>query len=317
MPIAADAMILFADTDKEEYVVGNPVKITASIEDSFLNSPIAPEYIYGVTMQVTAENPAGSQSTFALYDDGLHGDGNANDGVYANSFGSTSQEGDYKFDLRISGNTNRDGQPFTREKSLFVRAINPPLVVSSIRASANPTNYYNVDYTVTFSKSVTGVDVSDLALVANGISGTSVKAVSGTGSVYTVTINTGSGNGTIRLDVVDDDTVADANGNNLGGTGNDNGKFTAGEVYDIDKTVRSTTVTKLTDTNDGFCNADCSLREAIATAIPGDIIVFNAALSGQAIHIASTLSLSKNLTIDGSGLAIPITVIRLRWGCPQ
>jgi len=145
---AADAMILSADTDKKEYIVGNPIKITASIEDSFLDSPVAPEYIYGVAMQVTAENPAGVQSSFTLYDDGLHGDGGVNDGVYANSFSNTSLEGDYKFDLLISGNTNRDGQPFTREKSLFVRAINPPVVVSSLRASVSPTNYYNVNYTV-------------------------------------------------------------------------------------------------------------------------------------------------------------------------
>ncbi|HLM60606.1 MAG TPA: CSLREA domain-containing protein, partial [Pyrinomonadaceae bacterium] len=36
------------------------------------------------------------------------------------------------------------------------------------------------------------------------------------------------------------------------------------------------TVTKIADTNDGACDADCSLREAIAAANPagGDEIVF-------------------------------------------
>ena len=34
----------------------------------------------------------------------------------------------------------------------------PPTVLSSLRANANPTNAASVDFTVTFSESVTGVD---------------------------------------------------------------------------------------------------------------------------------------------------------------
>lgn len=71
------------------------------------------------------------------------------------------------------------------------------------------------------------------------------------------------------------------------------------------------TVTKTTDTNDGFCNVDCSLREAIATArtAPGDDTVeFDSSLDGQTIVLTDEISIrSVNgemngaITINGLG----------------
>jgi CSLREA domain-containing protein len=64
-------------------------------------------------------------------------------------------------------------------------------------------------------------------------------------------------------------------------------------------------VNTVVDENDGSCtDADCSLRDAIATAAPGDTIVFAPALSGQTITLSlGTLQVWTSLTIDGSGLA--------------
>ena len=67
-------------------------------------------------------------------------------------------------------------------------------------------------------------------------------------------------------------------------------------------------VTNTADTNDGVCDADCSLREAIVAAASNDTIVFASALSGQTITLGSTLTINKNLTIDGSSLASQVTV---------
>ena len=50
---------------------------------------------------------------------------------------------------------------------------------------------------------------------------------------YTVTVNTGSRNGTIRLDVVDDDSIKDQINHSVGGAGTGNGSFTSGQVYTI------------------------------------------------------------------------------------
>jgi hypothetical protein len=108
-----------------------------------------------------------------------------------------------------------------------------PIVTSITRLNPSPTNLVSVHFTVTFSEDVTGVDTSDFTLATTGsITSVSVTGVSGSGTTYTVTVNTGSGNGTIRLDVLDDDTIVDAAGNPL------NGGYTGGENYTIDKTYR-------------------------------------------------------------------------------
>ncbi len=62
------------------------------------------------------------------------------------------------------------------------------------------------------------------------------------------------------------------------------------------------TVTKTADTNDGICDADCSLREAIAAAASADTIVFSELFnSAQTIALGETfLLINKNLRITGS-----------------
>jgi hypothetical protein len=56
--------------------------------------------------------------------------------------------------------------------------------------------------------------------------------------------------------------------------------------------------------NDG----DGSLRQAITDISPGGIITFNTDLSGETITLSSQLVIDKNLTIDGSSLAVPIAI---------
>jgi CSLREA domain-containing protein len=66
-------------------------------------------------------------------------------------------------------------------------------------------------------------------------------------------------------------------------------------------------VTKLADTNDGICNADCSLREAIAAAIHGSTITFAPGLSGTITLTNGELAITKHLIVYGPGASI-ITV---------
>ena len=106
-------------------------------------------------------------------------------------------------------------------------------VLSSLRAGQNPASASSVAFTVTFSEAVTGVNTGDFALTTTGVTGASIAAVSGSGTTYTVTINTGSASGTIRLDIVDDDSIRNNSNNPLGGTGAANGNFSAGETYTI------------------------------------------------------------------------------------
>jgi hypothetical protein len=102
-------------------------------------------------------------------------------------------------------------------------------------STANPTNANSVSWNVTFSESVTGVNAADFNLANTGLTGPSITGVTGSGANYTVTADTGSGDGTLGLNLVDDDSIVDGASNKLGGTGAGNGSFT-GEIYTIDKT---------------------------------------------------------------------------------
>ncbi len=111
--------------------------------------------------------------------------------------------------------------------------LNPlgPTVVSSNRVNPSPTDRASVQFTVTFSENVTGVDTADFALTKTGaITGGSVTAVSGSLKTYTVTVNTGSGNGTLRLDVLNNSTILNAALIPL------ESAFTGGQNYTVDKT---------------------------------------------------------------------------------
>ena len=80
--------------------------------------------------------------------------------------------------------------------------------VSSINTSgANPLcntiSGTTVTWDVTFAASVTGVTASNFSLVdvGNTLTGESISSVSGSGTAWTVTANTGTGAGTLRLDM--------------------------------------------------------------------------------------------------------------------
>jgi hypothetical protein len=111
----------------------------------------------------------------------------------------------------------------------------PPHVDSILRTNPSPTNLSVVSYKVTFNMNVTGVDKSDFYLTTTGVSGASITAVTGSNSTYTIALNTGSGNGTIRLDLLDNDSIVNGSGTHLGGTGAGNGNYNTGQVYTIQR----------------------------------------------------------------------------------
>ena len=73
------------------------------------------------------------------------------------------------------------------------------------------------------------------------------------------------------------------------------------------------TVTKVTDTNDNVCDADCSLREAVfAASASGDVIEFASPLfdSAQNIRLSAALfQLNNNKTLTINGRAANLTAI--------
>ncbi|MBK7325590.1 MAG: DUF11 domain-containing protein [Propionivibrio sp.] len=158
-----------------------------------------------------------------------------------------------------TNNTNRNGGDGGDGRVVLTYAV-PPAVVSINRASADPTPANTaVSWSVTFSMSVTGVDISDFLLVqAGGASGASITSVSGSGANWTVMANSGSSStGTLGLNLIDDDSIVSGSPSiPLGGAGPGNGNF-AGQIYTLMPPV--VTLTKTASTS---------------SAVVGDVITF-------------------------------------------
>ncbi|MBW4466749.1 MAG: hypothetical protein KME07_15095 [Pegethrix bostrychoides GSE-TBD4-15B] len=187
------------------------------------------------------------------------------------------------------GNGNFTGQTYTVNKT-------PPRVVDILRLAASPTNAATVNYRVTFSEGVTNVDPSDFTLVTQGITGAGITAVTrDNNDFYTVTVSTGSGDGTIELDLIDNDSIVNSRGLPLQGAGVNNGNF-RGEVYNIDRTAP---VANLLDVNpDPRRSQVDAITIQFSEAVQGfDLADLQLTRKGEAISLSTaTLSTADNIT---------------------
>lgn len=126
--------------------------------------------------------------------------------------------------------------PSAGEGDIFIARLYgpPPGVVSIVPAQSGTTEGGTLAFIVTFSVEVTGVDVSDFMLTTTGaLFNPQIINVTGTGNEYTVMVAGAEGDGTLRLDLVDDDSITDGAGTPLGGVGTGNADYTIGGAYMI------------------------------------------------------------------------------------
>lgn len=179
-------------------------------------------------------------------------------------------------DIYSGGGVNGSGIPSvasTSTDNVVTYDVSSPTVSSIVRANPNPTNAATVDFTVTFSESVTGADITDFSpIIGGGVSGASVSGVSGSGTVYTVSVNTGSGSGTLGLNLVDDNSIIDTSNNPLGGPIPGDGN-TTGEVYTIDKAAPTVVTTGVTSgpTNNPSITFLASFNEVVSGFTQSDL----------------------------------------------
>jgi hypothetical protein len=87
-------MNAYLATPVEDRVPGHPMAVVASLTD---NAPIL-----NASVLATVEKPSGGLVYFWLWDDGNHGDGVADDGIYAGTFYQTGENGSYNLTINAS-----------------------------------------------------------------------------------------------------------------------------------------------------------------------------------------------------------------------
>lgn len=151
----------------------------------------------------------------------------------------------------LAGNNNA-ASTFTDQTVTY--DITPPAVSSIVIGPAAPltgigttngTSASSVPFQVTFSEPVSGLDPSDFILSNTGTVLATVASVTGGPSVYTITVNSISGNGTMRLDFASNGSVIDLATNATVSSFNAGG---AGATYSIVLPEPTSHVTGLTAT---------------------------------------------------------------------
>ncbi len=115
-----------------------------------------------------------------------------------------------------TGIKDAEDQPLANVPPVFVGASftidrTAPAVTAINRTSAEQTDRPTVSWLVNFSKPVSGVSRQNFQLLVGGnLKNTGITNVSGSGTIWTVTAKTGSGSGTLTLDMVNVTGITDA-----------------------------------------------------------------------------------------------------------
>ncbi len=166
-----------------------------------------------------------------------------------------------------------------------------PRVLSIVRSSptAAVTNATTVTFAVTFSQPVTGVDATDFITIGDATA--TITSVAGSGASWTVTVEAVS-NGSVNLQLVDDDSIVDVSTLKLGGTGAGNGDFinnAAAYTIDITPPTLTPVLNPLANVF-GWNNTDVQLT-------------FDASDNLSGVNLAS---LQGNTTFTGEGIHDPV-----------
>ncbi len=165
---------------------------------------------------------------------------------------------DYDGTASIQIQTN-DGNGGTDDDTLNINVLNAPDVLSINRTASNPTNSSNITFTVTFSETgLTGRSTEDFTLVSIGSASANLVGIAvASPTSVTLSASSVSGDGTLGLNLLDDDTIINGNSVPLGGVGTSGrGQATfTGQVYTIDNTNPTLSTIDLTTVSDSGSNA--------------------------------------------------------------
>ena len=210
----------------------------------------------------------------------------------------------------LAGNVVAKTEPTIDEAYVLDNVV--PVVASFDRVAEARNNLNSVSWTVVLSESVTGVDPTDFSLVATGVTGATITSVTGSGATYVVTANSGLGDGTLGIKLVDDDSIHDAVGNSLGGqglTGANNGGF-LGKVYTFDKTRPNALSFAIQTPTTNRTNADTLIfrtkfSETVSNVDRSDFVIngTTTATVTNVVEVSGSSGKQFDVTVSGGNLA--------------
>jgi hypothetical protein len=140
-------------------------------------------------------------------------------------------------------------------QALTISVTDSPAVSSIVRETGAAVDHAvsSVNYTVTFSQAVTGVDPNDFTLSSTGTATGTIAGITTSDNItYTVNVNSLTGDGTLRLDLKSSGTGIQ-NGSSVGIADG----FTSGQTYELDHTAPpAPTLAMSSGSDSGASNTD-------------------------------------------------------------
>ncbi|WP_167856392.1 Ig-like domain-containing protein [Hymenobacter metallicola] len=200
--------------------------------------------------------------------------------------------------VNVPANVAQDAASnFNTAATQFSIQYNQPsaTVVSVTRLTPSPTATTTVNYQVVFSAAVTGISTGNFSVASS--TGASVTSVSGSGTTYTVQVNTGSGNGILTL------YVQSSAGVSPSVTGL---PYTSGETYTITKSFAAAPTLRIQAAGSASNNSD-------VTAFVDVVQVLNTATSTAVGNALQNNSFETNNVAPGNYLYQSQGVIAAPW----
>ena len=186
-------------------------------------------------------------------------------------------------------NVLTDNKSWTFNVAPNITSINRTVPIGAL------TNQQTVSYTVTFSASVAGVGSSNFNLPITGITGASITSVTGGGSNWTVTVDTGTGDGTLGLNLVNTTGITDILGNSIPAL-----SF-SGETYTIDRTAPTINISAPSNSTTKFGPISYTITYTGADAVSltkVDVILNKTGNAAGTIAISDSGTNSRTVTLS-------------------
>jgi hypothetical protein len=197
-------------------------------------------------------------------------------------------------------------RPMIRDIETLECRVMPAYVLSI--AKSDPvtavTSASSVSYEVDFDSDVTGVDPSDFRVTTSGsaVMQGALVVTPTSASTYTVTLNGLVGSGSIRLDLIDDDSILDTEPSSLGGLGLYNGSF-QGDSYQLRQPLPTVLSIDRTSPINNTTNAS-----SVTYTVTFNLPVTGVTANNFKLAVTDATTVTGPINVSGNGAVYTVTV---------